>query len=111
MSITKVMNLVPTVMAGADETYIAESLTEATQKYKDDLPSAELLDQELTRWIHYWQRQPLPLPSSCYETLQKCDRHIFPNVYSLLKLLCIPFPLLLVSVNVWVACFVALTTT
>ena len=57
--------------------------------YKDDLPSPELIHQELRRWKFKWEgKSPQAQPSSCAHAIKGCDVQQFPNISQLLKMAC-----------------------
>ncbi|XP_048586034.1 52 kDa repressor of the inhibitor of the protein kinase-like [Nematostella vectensis] len=57
--------------------------------YKDDLPSLELLHQELVRFkIRYDAKQCNDRPSTAVQALKECDRDMFPNISTLLQICC-----------------------
>ena len=52
-----------------------------------DLPSPELIPQELLRWKMKWKSIPRDkVPMSCAETLRNIDPELYPNIFVLLKL-------------------------
>ncbi|XP_013879734.1 uncharacterized protein LOC106528984 isoform X3 [Austrofundulus limnaeus] len=60
--------------------------TEIVSMYAEDLPSPELVDQEVTRWklkVPESQRPNTPASS-----LKECDRDMYPNLHVLLRLAC-----------------------
>jgi hypothetical protein len=64
-------------------------LKEAVETYTSDLPSPQLIDDELHRWNILWNESTCEtLPSSAASALKHCDADIFPNIYVLLKLAC-----------------------
>ena len=59
------------------------------EKSKDDLPSPELFQMELTRWKNRYLLMPSDLrPSSPAEAIKDCDAVIFPNISILLQMAC-----------------------
>ena len=67
----------------------AKSLKEAVAVFQDDLPNPELIDEELLHWRKHWEKVPHDeLPRSAAQCLKKCDTTLFPNVFTLLKLMC-----------------------
>lgn len=76
-----VLGLVPSVMCSKDV-----NLDTAVSKYKDDLPSPELLQMELKRWKKWYMKMPADLrPSSPAKAIKECDRD---NIYILLQIAC-----------------------
>ncbi|CAM4641816.1 unnamed protein product [Leuciscus chuanchicus] len=62
-------------------------ISEVVQLYQDDLPSPELIDQELKCWTLKWQNKPSEQrPTSCAEAIKQCDALIYPNIFKLLKI-------------------------
>ena len=58
--------------------------------YNDDLPSPELFSSELALWKHTFTSTPDGhVPSTCSAAMKMCDELIFPNVFVLLKIVCI----------------------
>lgn len=55
--------------------------------YSEDLPSADIIDEELHRWKSKWLKVPQnDRPKTLSETLKKCCPDTLPNIYTLLKL-------------------------
>ena len=78
------LGLVPSVLCNQEV-----DIAEAVEMYKDDLPSPELIDQELRRWKFKWEgKSPQAQPSSCAQVIRECDVQLFPNISQLLKLAC-----------------------
>ena len=64
-------------------------MTEVVELYSNDIPSPELFMQELTRWkLKYLAKAESDQPSSCASAIIECDKDLFPNIYSLLKIAC-----------------------
>ena len=59
------IGLVPSVFSAHGQEV---DITSAVQLYKDDLPSPELLDQELLRWKFQWKGKSV-LPDSCAQAM------------------------------------------
>ncbi|KAF3824274.1 hypothetical protein GH733_008559 [Mirounga leonina] len=59
--------------------------------YRSDLPNPDTLSAELHCWRIKWKHRgkDTELPSTTYEALHLPDIKFFPNVYALLKVLCI----------------------
>ena len=80
------LGLVPSVLCSQEE---ALDLSRAVDIYKDDLPSPELLDQEVKHWKLKWQGKPgKDIPESCAQAIKDCDPVVFPNISMLLKIAC-----------------------
>nr|XP_033804979.1 52 kDa repressor of the inhibitor of the protein kinase isoform X2 [Geotrypetes seraphini] len=84
----KCLSLVPSVMG-----QLKFSTTEEhhTEMYKCDLPNPDILSAELHCWRIKWKHRgkDVELPATIYEALHLPDIKFFPNVYVLLKVLCI----------------------
>uniref|UniRef100_A0A8C5NUV8 HAT C-terminal dimerisation domain-containing protein n=1 Tax=Jaculus jaculus TaxID=51337 RepID=A0A8C5NUV8_JACJA len=59
--------------------------------YKSDLPNPDTLSAELHCWRIKWKHKgkDIELPSTIYKALHLPDIKFFPNMYALLKVLCI----------------------
>jgi len=67
----------------------SESLKNAVNIFQDDLPNPELINEELFHWNLYWKNVSTnDLPTSAAQSLKKCDETLFPNIFTLLKLIC-----------------------
>ena len=65
------------------------NLEEALIKYRDDLPSPELMDAELRRWRNrYMAMLPEKRPCSPTKAITECDATDFPNISVLLTIAC-----------------------
>ncbi|CAJ0959243.1 unnamed protein product [Ranitomeya imitator] len=84
----KCLSLVPSVMG---QLKFSTSEEHNTDLYKYDLPSPETLSAELHCWRVKWKHRSkdVELPSNIFESLHLPDIKFFPNVYALLKVLCI----------------------
>ena len=57
--------------------------------YENDLPSPQVVDVELLRWKRKWfSTEDADLPTSAAQTLTACDREFFPNIHTLIRILC-----------------------
>jgi len=57
--------------------------------YVNDLPHPELLQTELFRWKHHWQRRPsAERPTTVSGAVKLCNKMDFPNVHVLLRIAC-----------------------
>ncbi|XP_072037479.1 52 kDa repressor of the inhibitor of the protein kinase-like [Amphiura filiformis] len=82
---TRLLGLVPSVACGE----FPVDITEAAKQYEEDLPSPELLEQELTRWrLEFADQSEEERPSSCAQAIHKCDKDEFPNIFTLLQIAC-----------------------
>ncbi|XP_056417151.1 52 kDa repressor of the inhibitor of the protein kinase isoform X1 [Hyla sarda] len=84
----KCLSLIPSVMG---QLKFSTSEEHNTDLYKYDLPSPETLSAELHCWRVKWKHRSkdVELPSDIFESLHLPDIKFFPNVYALLKVLCI----------------------
>ena len=83
---SKLLKLVPAIVCDKDATVDIEDIL---QLYSNDLPSSELLEQEITRWkIKYMSVADSKRPSSCASALKECDKDAYPNLYILLQIAC-----------------------
>ena len=55
--------------------------------YSGDLPSPELFDQEISHWMHKFVSASV-MPDTCASALKECDKIMFPNIHTLLKIAC-----------------------
>ncbi|XP_037553231.1 52 kDa repressor of the inhibitor of the protein kinase isoform X2 [Nematolebias whitei] len=63
--------------------------TEIVSMYAEDLPSPELVDQEITRWKLKYGRVPgSQRPNTPAGSIKECDRDLYPNLHVLLQLAC-----------------------
>ena len=78
------LGLVPSIIRSRDV-----NLEEALIKYRDDLPSPELMDAELRRWRNRYMVM-LPEKRSCSpaKAIKECDATDFPNISALLTIAC-----------------------
>ena len=78
------LGLVPSIICSRDV-----NLKEALIKYRDDLPSPELMDAELRRWRNrYMVMLPEKRPCSPAKAIKECDATDFPNISALLTIAC-----------------------
>ncbi|KAM4796154.1 52 kDa repressor of the inhibitor of the protein kinase [Rhinophrynus dorsalis] len=84
----KCLSLVPSVMG---QLKFSTSEEHNTDMYKCDLPNPDTLSAELHCWRVKWKHRgkDVKLPSNIYESLHLSDIKFFPNVFALLKVLCI----------------------
>ena len=85
--VSATLRLVPSVLLKAEP-----DITDAVEMYKDDLPSPELIHQELKRWKMKWEKHQdqdaEEIPATCATAIKKCDAANFPNIYMLIKVAC-----------------------
>ena len=61
----------------------------ALEFYENDLPSPHVVDVELLRWKRKWcSTEDADLSTSAVQTLAACDREFFPNIHTLIRILC-----------------------
>ncbi|KAM9085915.1 52 kDa repressor of the inhibitor of the protein kinase-like [Megaptera novaeangliae] len=84
----KCLSLVPSVMG---QLKFSTSEEHHADMYRSDLPNPDTLSAELHCWRIEWKHRgkDVELPSTIYEALHLPDIKFFPNVYALLKVLCI----------------------
>lgn len=84
----KCLSLVPSVMG---QLKFNTSEEHHADMYKNDLPNPDTLSAELHCWRIKWKHRgkDIDLPTTIYEALHLPDIKFFPNVYALLKVLCI----------------------
>ena len=86
VSASRLMGLIPSVQCNSDVTV---DISEAVALYQDDLPSPEVIHQELKRWKLKWQaKSSHQRPSSCASAIKECDVMMYPNIFKLLKIAC-----------------------
>lgn len=84
----KCLSLVPSVMG---QLKFNTSEEHHADMCRSDLPNPDTLSAELHCWRIKWKHRgkDIELPSTIYEALHLPDIKFFPNVYALLKVLCI----------------------
>uniref|UniRef100_A0A8C5MJ10 THAP domain containing 12 n=1 Tax=Leptobrachium leishanense TaxID=445787 RepID=A0A8C5MJ10_9ANUR len=82
------LSLVPSVMG---QLKFSTGEEQNTDIYKSDLPNPDTLSAELHCWRVKWKHRgkDVELPSNIYESIRLSDIKFFPNVYVLLKVLCL----------------------
>ena len=81
---SKVIGLTPAIICQRDV-----DLQELTEMYRGDLPSPELIEQEVLRWRHKYTSLPeRERPDSCAKAIKLCDPDFFPNIFVLLQIAC-----------------------
>ena len=79
-------NLLPELVAVGDRNPDIEA---ALEFYENDLPSPDVVDVELLRWKRKWySTEDADLSTSAVQTLAGCDREFFPNIHTLIRILC-----------------------
>lgn len=64
----------------------AEEIEAIVVQYEEDLPSPELINTEVVRWQLHCQNNSIKVGDNLTSTLDKCDRDIFPNINTLLRI-------------------------
>ncbi|XP_043928766.1 52 kDa repressor of the inhibitor of the protein kinase [Protopterus annectens] len=84
----KCLSLVPSVMG---QLKFSTTEEENANMYKSDLPNPDTFSAELHCWRIKWKHRgkDVELPTTIYEAVHLPDIKFFPNVYALLKILCI----------------------
>lgn len=81
----KIIGIVPAAMRSSEV-----DVGPLVEQYSSDLPSPELLDEELHRWkFHFSSYAETELPDSVASALKICDPSLYPNIYVLLKVGCV----------------------
>ncbi|KAH8033191.1 hypothetical protein HPB51_008129 [Rhipicephalus microplus] len=63
-------------------------IDDAVQFYLGDIPSANVIEAELTLWVNkYCQIEEKNRPACALQALEMCNRDFFPNIHSLLSIL------------------------
>ena len=84
--LSSLFNLLPELVAVGDRNPDNEA---ALQFYEHDLPSPHVVDVELLRWKRKWcSTEDADLPTNAVQKLAACDRQFFPNIYTLIWILC-----------------------
>ena len=64
-------------------------LSEIIAQYQHDLPTPELLENEMCRWKSKYSTVPADkLPNSPSEAIKECDAQLHPNIRILLQIAC-----------------------
>ena len=81
---SSLLGLVPSVICTKEP-----DISAAIQMYRQDLPSPELIPSEILRWKMRFQAMPPDeRPSTPSGALKECNPTYFPNIGTLLKLIC-----------------------
>ena len=81
------LSLVPAIMKDSGSSWKKHVMDLATV-YEGDLPSADNMDMEIVCWETKWKDHIGELPSKPKETLVYCDYNYFPNIHTLLRIIC-----------------------
>ena len=82
------LHLVPSKVASHDG--FPETLSQAAEYFKDDLPHHDMLAIEYRMWVRKWKCSD-EVPTKLVDALKSCDEIEFPNIFVLLKL-ALPLP-------------------
>lgn len=81
---SSLLGLVPTVICTKHI-----DISDALEMYRQDLPSPELVAQEITRWKLRYKKMPADKrPATSSAAIKDCDPVHFPNIRTLLQLAC-----------------------
>ena len=81
---TSVIGLVPAVICTRDM-----DIEDALKMYSNDLPSPELVRQEIKHWKLRYEKMPEDKrPASVATAIKECDPMYFPNLRTLLQIAC-----------------------
>lgn len=80
------LSLVPAVMT--EEANWKEQALDFAALYEDDLQLPGNMDMELVCWESQWKDYEGNLPSTPQETLKQCSQVFFPNIHTVLRLIC-----------------------
>ena len=84
MKCSRVIGLTPAVICQRNV-----ELSELVDLYKNDLPSPELVEQEVYRWKHKYSSLSVEeRPDTCAKSIKECDALFFSNIYVLLQIAC-----------------------
>ena len=84
--LSRLFNLLPELVAVGDRNPDIEA---ALEFYENYLPSPHMVDVELLRWKRKWcSTEDADLSTSAVQTLAACDREFFPNIHTLIRILC-----------------------
>ena len=84
--LSSLLNLLPELVAVGDRN---PDIKAALEFYENDLPSPHVVDVELLRWKRKWCRtEDADLPTSAIQTPAACNRAFFPNINTLILILC-----------------------
>lgn len=80
------LSLVPSIMKETPQWL--EHATELAKIYNHDLPSPHNLDMEFLCWKAKWDKHEGAIPTKPHDSLLQCDFNYFPNIFTLLKIVC-----------------------
>uniref|UniRef100_H3A8A4 DUF4371 domain-containing protein n=1 Tax=Latimeria chalumnae TaxID=7897 RepID=H3A8A4_LATCH len=82
-----ILSLIPEIVG---KVLNIDEVVEKLQCYKSDVPRFSSLKNEIFSWTRTW-KQRNQLPTSLCESLEACDKDLFPNLYVLFQIGCV-FP-------------------
>ncbi|XP_047124132.1 52 kDa repressor of the inhibitor of the protein kinase-like [Hydra vulgaris] len=65
-----------------------KKVKEFAHTYNNDLQEPSYLYAELDMWEVYWKNHSETAPKTISDSLQKCDGNMFPNISTILRILC-----------------------
>ena len=83
--------LIPHVITQSPDPFKLDEVMQFSKRYEVHLPSPRGLNIELELWEAKWrkaQHDGLVVPSTANESLKMCRKNDFPNIYTMLKILC-----------------------
>lgn len=89
MDCIKAFKIIPSIIKGSDRHEVETNVLAFSGTHRDDLPSPDNMKAELHIWINRWSGQDMENPpQTAAAALNVTDQAFFPNIYTLLKLLC-----------------------
>ena len=83
---SSLFKLLPKLVAVGDRIPVIEATLDF---YENGLRSPQVVDVELLRWKRKWcSTEDADLPTCAVQTLAACDREFFPNIHTLIRILC-----------------------
>ena len=84
--LSRLFNLLPELVAVGGRNPDIEA---ALEFYENDLPSPHVVDVELLLWKRKWcSTEDADLSTSAVQALAACHREFFPNIHTLIRILC-----------------------
>lgn len=82
---SRLLHLIPSVLCAVEEVH----LDDVVETYKEDLPNHALVTSEIWRWRTKWNKEDVKdQPSTLQSALLNCDPDYFPNIHTLLRIVC-----------------------
>ena len=83
------LNIIPSVISASDRLEVEQNVRAFSDSHRDDLPSPGNMDAELHVWITRWKGANIvDPPKTAAAALKATDPAFFPNIHTMLKLLC-----------------------